>query len=86
MFLFHVNHVFPKKLFLLHFHLIGKNNKAAEEVHPIYLADPGETKGCFTNTVVLLLIDSLIERFFSSSGLYCADTPKQFEIALPVLP
>ena len=49
----------------------------------IFLADPGEARGCSTNSFVIhSFIDSVI---LFLPQLYSAVTPKQLEIALPVI-
>ena len=50
------------------------------------LADPGEARGCSTNTLVIdSFINSVSKSAFSSHNFYCAATPKRLEIALPVI-
>ena len=45
----------------------------------IFLADPGETRGCSTNSLVIHSVSLFLPQFYSAA------TPKQLEMALPVI-
>ena len=48
-----------------------------------FVADPGEARGCSTNSLVIHSFSHSVSLFLPQ--LYGAATPKQLEIALPVI-